>query len=108
MDMCSASSIKTPSNSPFKGGECRYSELPSFEGGDGGDPRGQLLLAFALVFFGCALLTAGICIPPAGVIDSSVLVAFGEILTFAGSLIGIDYHYRYRLPRPPQRGGTTE
>ena len=71
-------------------------------------PNGQLLLAVALCTFGCALLTAGICIPPAGVIDSSVLVAFGEILTFAGSLIGIDYHYRYRLPRPPQRGGTTE
>jgi hypothetical protein len=26
------------------------------------------------------------------------LIAFGEILTFSGSLIGIDYHYRYRDP----------
>ena len=58
--------------------------------------RIQLLLAAAMCTFGCALLTAGICIPPAGVIDSSVLVAFGEILTFAGSLVGIDYHYRYK------------
>lgn len=56
----------------------------------------QLILASALVFFGCGLLVAGISIPPVGVIDSSVLVAFGEILTFAGSLVGIDYHYRYR------------
>lgn len=110
MATCSASSIKTPSNSPFKGGECRYSELPSFEGGGGGGPRGQLLLAVALCTFGCALLTAGICIPPAGVIDSSVLVAFGEILTFAGSLIGIDYHYRYTRPplTPPSEGEDTE
>ena len=58
----------------------------------------QLILAGCLCFFGCALLVAGIAIPPAGVIDSSVLVAFGEILTFAGSLVGIDYHYRYRKP----------
>ena len=39
---------------------------------------------------------AGLALPPAGVIDSSLLVAYGETLTFAGSLIGIDYHYRYR------------
>jgi uncharacterized membrane protein len=24
------------------------------------------------------------------------LIAFGVILTFSGSLIGIDYHYRYK------------
>ncbi len=58
--------------------------------------RIQLLLAAAMCTFGCALLVAGIALPPAGEIHSSVLVAFGEILTFAGSLIGIDYHYRYR------------
>lgn len=58
----------------------------------------QLIFASLLCTFGCALLTAGIAIPPAGVIDSSVLIAFGEILTFAGSLVGIDYHYRYRTP----------
>ena len=46
--------------------------------------------------FGCALLIAGIALPPAGEIHASVLVAFGEILTFAGSLIGIDYHYKIR------------
>ncbi len=87
---------KTPSNSPFKRGGLKASALPSFEGGAGGGPESQLILAGCLCFFGCGLLVAGIAIPPAGVIDSSVLVAFGEILTFAGSLIGIDYHYRYR------------
>lgn len=56
----------------------------------------QLVFSVVLCVFGCGLLVAGISIPPVGVIDSSVLVAFGEILTFAGSLIGIDYHYRYR------------
>jgi hypothetical protein len=56
----------------------------------------QLILATAMCIFGCALLVAGLALPPAGVIDSSLLVAYGETLTFAGSLIGIDYHYRYR------------
>lgn len=63
---------------------------------NGGHGLLQLVLAVALCIFGCGLLTAGIAIPPVGIIDSSVLIAFGEILTFAGSLIGIDYHYRYK------------
>ena len=85
---------------PSKGGAQRKTVSPLFEGVGG----------VLLVFFGCALLTAGICIPPAGVIDSSVLVAFGEILTFAGSLIGIDYHYRYTRPplTPPSEGEDAE
>ena len=87
---------KTPSNSPFKRGEFKASALPSFEGGAGGGPGGQLLVAFVLTFFGCALLVAGIALPPAGEIHSSVLVAFGEALTFSGSIVGIDYRYKYR------------
>lgn len=43
---------------------------------------------------GCILLGCGFMFPPKGEIHSSVLVAFGEILTFAGALFGIDYHYR--------------
>ena len=46
--------------------------------------------------FGCALLACGFLAQPMGEIHHSVLIAFGEILTFSGSLIGIDYHYRYR------------
>ena len=68
-------------------------------GSPAGGTRGrgyQLLSAVVLCLFGCALLIAGFLVPPLGIIDSSVLVAFGEILTFAGSLIGIDYHYRYK------------
>ena len=29
-------------------------------------------------------------------ISAVVLIAFGEILTFVGSLFGIDYHYKYK------------
>ena len=46
--------------------------------------------------FGCALLVCGLFTPPVGEIHHSLLIAFGEILTFSGSLIGIDYHYRYK------------
>jgi hypothetical protein len=56
----------------------------------------QLFTALALCTFGCIMLTAGFILPPLAEIHHSVLIAFGEILTFAGSLIGIDYKYRYR------------
>ncbi len=48
-----------------------------------------------MVAVGAGLLIAGFIVPPTGEIHSSVLVAVGEVLTFAGSLLGIDYHYRF-------------
>lgn len=54
----------------------------------------QLICAMILVSLGCTLAIAGFCCPPAGEIHPSVLVLFGEILTFAGALFGIDYHYK--------------
>ena len=56
----------------------------------------QLILSVGLCVFGGLLLIAGFIAPPIGEIHHSVLIAFGEILTFSGSLIGIDYKYRYR------------
>ena len=56
----------------------------------------QLITAMALCIFGCTMLVAGFVCPPLGEIHHSVLIAFGEILTFSGSLIGIDYKYRYK------------
>ena len=58
--------------------------------------RLQLLCAVVLCAFGCLLLVSGFLCPPLAEIHHSVLIAFGEILTFSGSLIGIDYHYRYK------------
>lgn len=58
--------------------------------------RIQLWLSSLLVLFGVVLITVAFLVPPMGVIDPSVLAAFGEILTFSGSLTGIDYHYRYK------------
>lgn len=54
----------------------------------------QLYCAVALIALGSGLLVAGFVVPPEGEIHSSVLVAFGEALTFAGALFGIDYKYR--------------
>lgn len=57
----------------------------------------QLGIAVALVVFGVALLIASFIVPPTGVIDSSVLVAYGETLTFVGALVGVDYSYKYKV-----------
>ena len=58
-------------------------------------PAIQLLAALILIIVGCGLLIAAFCVPPPGEIHNSVLVAFGEILTFAGAVFGMRYHYRY-------------
>lgn len=59
-------------------------------------PTLQLIAAIFLIVVGCGLLITGFIIPPPGEIHNSVLIAFGEILTFAGALFGIDYHYKYK------------
>lgn len=56
--------------------------------------RLQLLCATTLIGVGTALLVAGFITPPSGDISPSVLVAFGETLTFAGAIFGIDYRYK--------------
>lgn len=56
----------------------------------------QLLLGTFMALFGVALLIASFVVPPLGIIDSSILAALGEVLTFSGSLIGIDYTYKYK------------
>lgn len=57
----------------------------------------QFLLAIVVALVGLSLLIIGIFTPPTGVIDSSVLVAWGEISTFVASLIGMDYHYKSKV-----------
>lgn len=56
----------------------------------------QLIIAALVVIGGLVLLHVGIQIDPAGEIHETVLVAFGEAATFAGSIMGIDYHYKNR------------
>ncbi len=56
--------------------------------------RWQLLCAVFLVVVGAGLLIAGFVVEPSGEIHPSVLVAFGETLTFAGAVFGVDYAHR--------------
>ena len=59
----------------------------------------QLVTAAVLSVGGLVLLFCGVFIAPQGEVHESILVAFGEIATFAGSLFGIDYYYK-------KKGGT--
>ena len=54
----------------------------------------QLALAVVMTLFGCAIITVSFFVDPRGEIHPTVLAAFGEMLTFAGSVIGIDYKYK--------------
>lgn len=56
----------------------------------------QLAIAVIVFLVGAGLLVAGFIIPPPGEIHDSVLIAFGEACTFSGSLIGIDYRYKFK------------
>lgn len=57
----------------------------------------MFILAGFLTVFGCGLLVAGMILPPLGIIDSSVLIAVGEVFTFSGSVLGINTTYKSKL-----------
>ena len=57
----------------------------------------QLIIAILLTVSGIVLLFSGFWVDPDGLIDSIVLVAFGEISTFAGALFGVDYSYKFKI-----------
>ena len=64
----------------------------------------RLAIALILTILGCGLLIAGFIVPPLGIIDSSVLVAFGETSTFVGAILGIDYNYKYQIYKSHTNG----
>lgn len=57
----------------------------------------KIRMAGWLAAFGCALLVAGLVLPPLGVIDNTVLVAAGEIFIFSASIMGIKLSYEYKV-----------
>ena len=59
-------------------------------------PNIQLITAAILAVSGMIMLYCGMFIAPQGELHESVLVAFGEVATFAGALFGIDYTYRFK------------
>ena len=56
----------------------------------------EFLFGFICALIGIGLLWTSLFIPPLGIIDASVLAAVGEVLTFSGALVGIDYSYRFK------------
>ena len=57
----------------------------------------KILLAVVSFIIGAALILIGLWLPPLGVIDNSVLIALGELLTFSASVLGINYTYQFKL-----------
>jgi len=56
----------------------------------------QLIVACVVTVAGLVLLFFGFWVSPPGEIHNSVLVGFGEALSFAGALFGVDYSYKFR------------
>lgn len=66
----------------------------------------QIITAVAMCVIGVALIIAGFIVKPTGEIHPSVLTALGEILTFSGSLFGIDVHYKIKVGEHKSEQGT--
>ena len=56
----------------------------------------QLITAAILSIGGLIMLFCGVFIEPDGQIHESLLVGFGEVVTFSGALFGIDYVYKQK------------
>ena len=56
----------------------------------------QLITAAVLSIGGLVLLFCGVYIDPQGQIHESLLIGFGEVVTFSGALFGIDYVYKQK------------
>lgn len=57
----------------------------------------KVWLAVGLTIFGCILIVLGFWANPIGEIHNSVLIAIGEIFSFSGCVLGINYAYQYKL-----------
>ena len=68
----------------------------------------QLWIAVFLSVSGMILLFCGFWVVPTGQIDNSVLVAYGEVSTFAGALFGVDYRYKSQYKKYIQGEDETE
>lgn len=57
----------------------------------------KLTMSFFSLIAGIILLYLGLFLPPQGEIHTSVLVGFGETLTFSGAILGIHFSYSTKL-----------
>lgn len=56
----------------------------------------KIYLSVGLMIFGCIMVMCGFWVSPMGIIDNSVLIIFGEISAFVGSVFGINMVYSTR------------
>ncbi len=56
----------------------------------------QPIIAVTAVLAGLLFAYKGLISPPPGDIPANTLVLVGEILTFSGSLLGVDYSYKWK------------
>lgn len=56
----------------------------------------QLITAAVLSIGGLVLLFCGVYIDPQGQIHETLLIGFGEVVTFAGAIMGVDYTYKHK------------
>lgn len=56
----------------------------------------QLFATIFLIIAGTTLLFCALFTPPIGQIHPTVLAAYGMILTFVGTVLGIDYNYKLK------------
>ena len=56
--------------------------------------KAKLFIACFLCIAGMFTLFVAMFHSPEGEVSTSVLTAFGEVLTFAGAIFGVNYHFR--------------
>ena len=54
----------------------------------------QFFAAYIFAFLGVVMIGVSLFIDPVGELHPSVIAAFGEMLTFCGACLGLDYHYK--------------
>lgn len=57
----------------------------------------KVWLAVGLTIFGCIMILAGFFANPIGEIHNSVLIVVGEVFSFAGCVLGINFAYQSKL-----------
>ena len=76
--------------------------LPTSSVGRKASPKGGGLegaTASFLLAFGCILVTISLFMPPEGEIDGSVLMLFGQILVYSGSIFGVKIYIKDLIKR---------
>ena len=59
----------------------------------------ERISAFILLIFGAIMCAISLFLPPQGEIDASVLMLFGQILVYAGSVFGVKVYIANLLNR---------